>query len=92
VLEEDEQNDDNEGDDNFVLISTDKCEIEEDCWDLANEDDDSDYYPHEHIEYRTIVKNKLEEHYLVCDFSDISEINKINALSQLQFNNMLLEN
>jgi hypothetical protein len=87
VLEEEEQNDDD-----FVPISTDGWEIEEDYWDSADKDDDPDYDPHEHIEHRLIVKNKSKKYHLVRDFSDISEINEINASSQSQFDNPLPEN
>jgi hypothetical protein len=68
VLEEDEQNDDD-----FVLILTVGWEIGEDYWDSADEDDEPDYDPHEHIERWLIVKNRSEKHHLVRDFSDISE-------------------
>jgi hypothetical protein len=92
VLEEEERNDDGEGDDDFVSISTDRWEIGEDYWDSIDEDDELDYDPHEHIEHRLIVKNKSEKHHLIRDFSDISEINEINDSSQLQFDNPLSEN
>jgi hypothetical protein len=54
VLEEEEQNDDD-----FVPILTDEWEIRQDYWDSADEDDDPDYDPHEHIKRQLIVKNKL---------------------------------
>jgi hypothetical protein len=76
VLEEDERNDDD-----FVPISTDGWEFGEDYWDSTNKDDDSDYDPHKHIERRLIVKNRSEKHHPVRDFSDISEMNEINAPS-----------
>jgi hypothetical protein len=38
------------------------------------------------------VKNRSEKHHLIRDFSDISEINEINAPSRSQFDNPLLEN
>jgi hypothetical protein len=82
VLEEEERNDDGEGDDDFVSISTDRWEIGEDYWDSADEDDELDYDPHEHIEHQMIVKNKSEKYHLIRDFSDISEINEINDSSQ----------
>jgi hypothetical protein len=77
VLEEDERNNDD-----FVSISTNGWEIGEDYKDSANEDDDPDYDLHEHIERRLIVKNRSEKYHPVRDFSDIFEINKINAPSQ----------
>jgi hypothetical protein len=84
VLEKEERNDDD-----FVPISIDGWRIEEDYWDSADEDDDPDYDPHEHIERRLIVKNRSSKHHLVRDFSDISQINEINASSQSQFDNLL---
>jgi hypothetical protein len=83
VLEEDERNDDD-----FVSISTDEWEIGEDYWDSADEYDDPNYDPHEHIKRRFIVKNRSKKHHPVRDFSDISEINEINAPSQSQFKNL----
>jgi hypothetical protein len=76
VLEKDERNDDD-----FVLISTDRWEIGEDYWDSTDEDDDLDYDLHEHIKRRLIVKNRSEKHHPVRDFSDIFEMNEINAPS-----------
>jgi hypothetical protein len=38
------------------------------------------------------VKNRSEKYHLVCDFSDIFEINEINAHSQSQFDNPLSDN
>jgi hypothetical protein len=90
VLVEEERN--NEGDDDFVPISTDGWEIGEDYWDSADEDNDPNYDSHEHIECRLIVKNISEKYHSVCDFSDISEINEINTPSQSQFDNPLSEN
>jgi hypothetical protein len=91
VLLKDERNDDSEGDDNFVPISTDGWEIREYYWDSVDEDDNPYYDPHEHIERRLIMKNRSEKHHSVHDFSDIFEINKINAPSQSQFDNLLSE-
>jgi hypothetical protein len=87
VLEEEKRNDDD-----FVLILPDGWEIGEDYWDSADEDDDPDYDPHEHIERQLIVKNRSEKYHPVRDFSDISKINEINAPSQSQFDNPLSEN
>jgi hypothetical protein len=92
VLEEEEQNDDDEGDDDFVPIITDGWEIGEDYWDSADENDDPDYDPYKHTKRQLIVKNRLEKYHLVRDFSDISEINEIDAPSQSQFDNSLSEN
>jgi hypothetical protein len=55
VLEEDKQ----KGDDDFVLILTDGWKIGEDYWDSTDEDDDSDYDPHEYVERRLFIK-KIE--------------------------------
>jgi hypothetical protein len=82
VLEEDEQNDGDEGDMIFLLILTDRWEIEEDYWDSADEDDDPDYDPHKYIERRMIMKNISKKYHSVRDFSNISVINEINAQSQ----------
>jgi hypothetical protein len=87
VLEEDERNDND-----FVPISTDGWEIGEYYWDSTDEDDDPDYDPHEHLECLLIMKNRSEKYYLVRDFSDISEINEINALLRSQFDNPLSKN
>jgi hypothetical protein len=65
-----------------VPISTDEWEIGEDYWDSADEDDDPNYDPYEHIERRLIMTNKSEKYHPVRDFSDISEINEINTPSQ----------
>jgi hypothetical protein len=53
MLEEEKRNDDD-----FVPILTDVWEIGENYWDSANEDDNPDYDPHEHIERQLIVKNR----------------------------------
>jgi hypothetical protein len=63
VLEKNERNDDGECDDDFVSISTDGWEIEEDYWESVDENDDPDYDPHERIERRKIVKNRSEKHH-----------------------------
>jgi hypothetical protein len=65
VLEKDERSDDD-----FISISTDGWEIEEDYWDSADEDDDPYYDPHEYIERRLIMKHKSKKYNPVCDFSD----------------------
>jgi hypothetical protein len=77
VLEEDERNNDD-----FVSISTDGWGIGEDYMDSTDEDDYPNYDPREHIKRRLIVKNRSKKHHPVRDFSDISEINEINAPSQ----------
>jgi hypothetical protein len=59
---------------------------------LTDGDDDLDYDPHEYIERRLIMKNRSKKYHLVRDFSDISEINEINAPSQSQFDNPLSKN
>jgi hypothetical protein len=65
----------------FVLRSFRSLSING-IWTFQNPtDDDPDYDLHEHIERRLIVKNISEKHHLVCDFSDISEINVIYAPS-----------
>jgi hypothetical protein len=79
VLVEEERNDDGKGDDDFVPISTDGWEIEEDYWDSTDKNDDPNYDPHKHIERRLIVKKRSKMYHPVRDVSDISEINEINA-------------
>jgi hypothetical protein len=88
VMEE-ERNDDDE---DFVSITREGCELGEDFWDSADEDDDPDYDLNEHIEQHMVVKGRSEKHHPIRNFSDISEINKINTPSQVQLDNPLAEN
>jgi hypothetical protein len=86
---EEERNDDDE---DFIPFTCEGWKVEEDYWDSTDKDDDSDYDPNEHIEQRVIVKGSSEKHHPTRDFSDVSKINQINILSQVQLDNALSEN